>query len=150
MELMNLLRTMLIVQLFFGVSVTLIAHSVAMFDPSYVTYIDPFTGVHATNMANVTAQMQDSVQSQLNIPVVELGALLFYSGNIIIDMMLNFLFAIPEMITMFIKGIGLLGFGLNPFVMVQVQTFLTGLVVIMYLISLIELIVSIRAGSKIT
>jgi hypothetical protein len=103
MEAMDLFKAIIVVQLFFGFGMTLLAYAMPVDSLDYVT---AFTDVSSSINLNDTASMvQENLQRQTNIPVVEIGALVFYSGNILIDLLLNFLFAIPEMIGLLIHGV---------------------------------------------
>ena len=70
---------------------------------------------------------------------------MFYSGNILIDLLLNFFFAIPEMLTMLINGVMML-FGIHVEAMGIIQIFLSVITVVLYVISVIQLAVGVRSG----
>ena len=96
------------------------------------------------NLETVNTRVQSSVDSQIDIPIIELGALVFYSGNIFIDLILNFAFAIPEMIAILVNGIFLL-FSLDSQVWAVVQLFASVAMGVVYLIGVLALLVNVRS-----
>lgn len=147
---MKLFQTVLVIQLFYALAITLTTYGLAAAGSDLINaQIDPFSEVtDDLNLETVSGELEDSLTRQTNIPVVELGALVFYSGNILLDLMLNFAFAIPEMIGMLVNGLGLL-FNLDSYIFVVVELFAGILVMAMYFIGLIQLLTGIRSGRAI-
>lgn len=142
-EIMKLFTAIIIVQLFYSFSITILAYSMPV---DSLNYIDSFSDVADNiNLDDTATQVQDSIESQTNIPVIELGALVFYSGNILIDLLLNFAFAIPEMIGLVINGIGMI-LNLDSFIFMTVEIFAGVVVTILYFLGLIQLLTGIRSG----
>lgn len=142
-NMMGLFKAIIIVQLFFAFSITLLVHAMPEENLTYVTAFSDVTD--SIDLDTVTTDLENSMQSTLDIPVIELGALVFYSGNILIDLMLNFAFAIPEMITMILNGIMML-FSVDEFMFAYVQLFLSAVIMAIYFISLIQVLIGIRSG----
>lgn len=143
LKVMDLFKVVLIIQLFYAVSITLIAYSIPEDAQDYVTaYSDIASSI---NLNSVATDVQDSIDKQTKLPIVELGALVFYSGNILIDLILNFAFAIPQMIGLVISGIRII-FNLDIYVIATVQLFATAVVAVMYFIGVIQLLTGIRSG----
>jgi hypothetical protein len=82
------------------------------------------------------------------VPVVELGALVFYSGNIVIDLLLNFIFAVPEMITLVMAGIGTL-VSVDPYMLSVFKSFIGVLFSVLYFVAILQMITNIRSGGKV-
>ena len=143
MNIMDYFKIMLCVQLFFGFSIT--ALSYALPDESLV-YISEYTTLaNSIDLKNTSAEIQAGLESQTNIPVIEIGALIFYSGNLLIDLLLNSLFAIPEMIGLLVGG--LFAFiNVNAQLTVMVLTFIQVSIAIVYFIGLLQLLTGIRSG----
>lgn len=140
---MNLFKAIILVQLFYAVSITMMAHSIAGTNEDLS---QSFRGYDSTlELQNVSTSIEEGLRKQTNIPVVEIGALVFYSGNILLDLLLNFAFAIPQMLGMLMHGLMLI-FGFDTFLWQQVQLFASVLVMSIYFISLLNLIVGIRSG----
>lgn len=131
------------IQLFYAFSVTLIVYALP---PGTADYIS----VYQTNVSieNTSVQVQQSIQKQMDIPVVDLGALVFYSGNIIIDLMLNFLTAIPGMFSMLLTGIFAI-INVDAYIATQLKIFSTAMLTIAYIILMIQFIMGIRARGTI-
>lgn len=143
---MDLFKMVIIIQLFYAFAITLLVYAVPADSLNYVTsFQDLATDI---DLETVSTDIQDSVQDQLDIPVVELGALIFYSGNIIIDLLLNFFFAIPQMIGLFINGFMML-FNVDSYLFAVVELFSGVIVTVLYFIGLIQLLGNIRSGGRI-
>lgn len=143
----GLFTTIIVVQLFFSLAITLISHTLP--DDS-LQYVDVFVSTANTmDIQDIGEEIQGSLDKQTNIPIIELGALVFYSGNILIDLLLNFLFAIPQMFELLLTGILYFAGGLNNFVIVSLQIFIKVLISALYLFGIIKLITNIRTGRAI-
>lgn len=143
MDIMSLFKVVLMIQLFYSFSITTITYALPDDSLDFVTSFSDITS--KVNLESVSGDVQDSLQRQTNIPVVELGALVFYSGNILIDLILNFLFAIPEMLAMLINGFTML-FNVDSYLFAIVQLFSSVIIGIMYLLGVIQLLTGIRSG----
>lgn len=142
-EMMSWFKTIIIVMLFYSVSITLLTYALPS-DAKH--YVDPFSEVaNDINLENTSAQLKDSVEAQTSIPVIELGALVFYSGNILVDLLLNFAYAIPQMIGLILNGILLL-LNIDSYVFAVVQIFASVIVTVLYFIGIIQLLTSVRSG----
>lgn len=144
---MAMFKAVILVMLFYSFAITIIAYSLPADAKHYVTGFSDATS--EISLESVSSEVQDSIQRQTNIPVIEVGALIFYSGNIIIDLLLNFAYAIPQMIGMLINGLMLL-FGVDSYIFAVVEIFASVVITIMYFISIIQLLASIRSGQTIT
>lgn len=141
------LKLMLIVQIFFGFSITILVYVLTPF--GVVDQVAAFSGYNdRLPIQNITGKLEGSVQSQTNVPVVELGALVFYSGNIVIDLLLNFIFAVPEMITLVMAGIGTL-VSVDPYILSVFKSFIGVLFSVLYFVAILQMITNIRSGGKV-
>ena len=139
----EIFKSTILVLLFYSFSITLVAYSIPADAKPYITGYSDFT--NEINLEGVAETVQSSLDSQTNIPVIELGALVFYSGNILIDLILNFLFGIPEMFTGLINGIMTI-INLNPFIAQQIQIISGVIFTVFYFIAVINLLIGIRSG----
>ncbi len=139
----NWFKAILLVQLFFSFGITVYTYSIPDEAKDYVTSFSDLS--ERITLEDVSDDVQSSLSRQTNLPVIEFGALLFYSGNIILDLLLNFIFAIPEMITLTINGILLLFEIPNDFIN-PLQVFISVSIMAMYIIAIIQLLTSIRSG----
>lgn len=136
-------KTIIVIMLFYSFAITLLTYSLPAESRHYVSSFSDVA--NEINLENTSTQIRDSVQAQTNIPVVELGALVFYSGNILVDLLLNFAFAIPEMIGLLINGIMLL-LNIDSYIFAIVEIFSAVVVTVLYFIGLIQLLTSVRSG----
>lgn len=137
------LKSILFMMLFYSVCVTLIAH----FAPSYTTpYTGDFTsqGIN-TDMSSIANQVDLGVQSQTQLPLADIGALLFYSGNLFIDLAVNFFTALPQMTVLLINIILSL---ISPDAVFSQQLKLVFEIVffVSYMLGLISLLLNLRSG----
>ena len=131
------------VMIFYAFAMTTFTYSIPTEALPYVTGFSDLN--QKIDLQEIGDEVQGSLQSQTNIPVIELGALVFYSGNILIDLLLNFVFAIPEMITALINGV-LLIFNIDPFLITQLQIVSGVLFSVLYFVGIINLLTGIRSG----
>jgi len=139
-------KTMVTAQVFWSFVFTLLLYTVPSADQGQLALITMHNGT--TELATIGDQFEGAVTNQTNIPIVELGALLFYSGNIIIDLLLNFAFAIPEMFTMLLN----LFFLIVPLAGNMQQTvslFFLALIGIGYAIGILQFVTNLRSGGNI-
>ena len=146
MGVIDYFKVMLLVQLFFSIGITGIAYTIPAEARHHIS--DYVSLSEKMDVNKVNADVKSTITKQKNIPIIELGALLFYSGNILLDFFLNFAFAIPEMIGLLVGGL------FNIFAVDnQLSTMLIMFIEIgfslLYFLSLIQLITSIRTGSRI-
>lgn len=142
-DVMGYFKGVLIVMLFYSFIITTMAYAVPDGAKNYVTGFSEVA--NDINLQNTSTQVQNSLTQQTNIPVIELGALVFYSGNIIVDLLLNFAFAIPQMISLLINGILML-LNVNSYFVNTIQLFTSATMMIFYIISIIQLLTNIRTG----
>lgn len=142
MGILDLFKVVILVQLFFAFSITIIAHSLPADTLPQVTAFSDLSD--EISLERVGTDVQNTIQNQANLPLIEIGAIIFYSGNIIIDLLLNFAFAIPQMIGLLIFGFTRL-FSLDTFIIAYVELFFSVIMMVLYFIGLIELLTAIRS-----
>jgi hypothetical protein len=142
---MDFFKTIILVQIFFSAAMTILAYSLTGLgvSPNYISSYSELAG--NINITNIQTDLESSLTQQQNIPVIEIGALIFYSGNILIDLLLNFFFAVPEMIGLLTNGISQL-FSIDGQIWMQVQVFASVTIVALYVIGIIQLLTNVRAG----
>jgi len=133
----------IVLQIFYSIGITLLSHGLIGLDPSFGSYLTDYQ-TYATSLENMTSQIEDSLNRQLNIPIVDLGSLVFYSGNIIVDLMLNFFFAVPSLITLLTNTIVNI-FPIDVFIASYIKLGLFSFLSITYFISLLAFITNIRS-----
>lgn len=145
-DMVDLVKVVILVQLFFSLGITLTSHAIP---ENALNYVTSFSDLGSDmSFDGISDKVQSSLQSQTNIPVIELGVLVFYSGNILLDFLLNFAFAIPELISLIINGLLMLfPFGeAVAFIPATIQIFSSVAIMAYYFIGLMQLITGIRSG----
>ena len=142
----KLFMTIMIAQLFYSFGVTIITYAIQPFnvDTSLLSEYQNST----MSMSNVTSKIEEVTKSQLNIPLIDLGALVFYSGNIVVDLMLNFFFALPSIMSL-IVGAFTTFFNLDAYLASMLKLFIYTVVTLIYFWYLIAFILSIRSRGTI-
>lgn len=136
-------KTVLTIQLFWSFLFTIL---IATMPASSLTHVSLFANQDAQiDIASVSTDVENSIDDQLNIPLIDAGSLLFYSGNIVIDLMLNFLTAVPSMFTLLLSGIFLL-IPVDAYLQVWIKLFAFAIVGIMYMLGLMSFLSAFRSG----
>lgn len=138
---LGMLAIMLIIQLFYSLSINAIVYSM----PSDIRDESYAFAEGTLNPDQTATQLQTALSSQTNIPVLDLGALVYYSGNVVIDLLFNFLGGIPAMFAMLFSGIMTI-FSIDTYLINILQVFATVAWSIWYILSLIGFITSLRGG----
>lgn len=154
MEMMNMFKIVILIMLLYSFGITIISYTIGEADTATgndaLNYISSFNDVSSEmDLESVSTDIQDSVQKQTNIPVIEIGALVFYSGNILIDLILNFAYAIPQMIGLLVHGIQIL-LNVDNYIFAVVELFAAVVVTVLYFIGIIQLLLSVRSGRTFT
>lgn len=140
---MELFKIVILIQLFYAFAITILVNSMPADSLNYVT---GFSDVASEiNLETVSADVQGSLTSQTEIPVIDVGSLIFFSGNILLDLLLNFAFAIPQMIGLLISGLLML-INVDSDIYIVVELFTGVVVIVMYFIAIIQLIAGLRSG----
>jgi hypothetical protein len=140
---LSIFKLGLLGQLFFGICITLIVHAMP---PQELNFLDTYTDLNNQIDLNATASdIQGSLEQQTNIPIVEIGALVFYSGNIMVDMIANSLFAIPEMFGLLVAGVQNI-LNIDSYLVGVIQAMATVGILLFYLLAIIEFLTGLRAG----
>jgi hypothetical protein len=143
---LNIFMVILIIQLFYAISINIATYSLPSVTNNYIDQANSISG--QVNIEYVPSKMEGSFGNQLNIPVIELGALVFYSGNFLVDLLLNFLTALPQLISLVLYLIFSI-IGADAQIIYYIQLFLTGIVTIYYFMSLMTLLTNIRGRGSI-
>jgi hypothetical protein len=142
-NMMGLFKAIILVQLFFSFAITGISYTIPDDAKHFVSSFSDLAS--EIDLEGTSTQIKNSIEQQTNIPVIELGALVFYSGNILIDLLLNFAFAIPEMIGLVISGI-MMFLSMDSYLLALVQIFAAVVTYALYFIGLMQLMTNVRSG----
>lgn len=131
-----------VIQLFYGFGITMFAYSLPA---SQLTVLDVYQEPSADlDMTEISETIEGNIQSQLDIPIVDISALVFYSGNIVIDMLINFFTAIPSMLTIAMSTFFAI-FPVDAYLAAQMKLFMWVIAAILYFIAFLAFIMSVRS-----
>lgn len=137
--------TVVLIQLFFSIGVTAIVYSMPP-DADATDMVQGYQDLAGNVDFNaVSDKFENSLNRLTNTPVVDIGILVFYSGNIILDLLVNFAFATPAMVSMVFNGLMTL-WGWDTTIMSFIQIFLSVAMMVVYVVGLLQLITNIRSG----
>ena len=137
-------KVTIVVMLFYAVAITMLTYGLQGTDA--VNHILPYQDLaNDVDLEGTSSQIESSLTQQTEVPIIEVGALVFYSGNILVDLLLNFAYAIPQMLGLLVHGLTSL-FNLDVQIYALVQIFASVLITSMYFIGLLQLLTGVRSG----
>ena len=135
---------LLMVQLFYAFAVTLVVPVLpAALENQVIQFTDEAGTINYTTLAT---EVEGTVENQVNIPLLDFGALVFYSSSFLLNLMINFITAIPQMLTIFINAIFIF-IPVTQSVQIQIKTIFTVVVSLFYFLGLLAFITGFRGGS---
>ena len=140
MALMRFFQFLLIMQLFYSFGMTLLVYSLSPYTVNALA-LQPFQNVSASQ-ADITSKVQSSFSSSRKMPIVELAFLVFYTGNIVIDLIANFITALPGMFNLLITALCML-FNVPAFYAVAIKLIIFSMLTVMYVLMLIQFLLTI-------
>jgi len=148
MALIKLFTFLVILQLFYSFGVTTLTYALAPFGlTTLAVTIQPFQN-QTEDTSAIASRIQSTTQSTINVPLVDLAFLVVYTGNIFIDLVLNFFTALPGMFNLLVDGLCLL-FNVDAYYAVTIKLFIFVFLTITYFISIIAFILSLRSRGSI-
>ena len=141
MQMMDLLKVLLFVQAFYAFGVTMVAYSIPADALGYTSSVSGNT----FDIVDINGKLNTQLDNQRNTPLLDLGALLFYSGNMVIDLLLNFVTALPQMILLLFQIIFGRFIGIDATLLTNLEIFVGGIITAIYIVNLIILLLNIRS-----
>lgn len=139
-------KSVLLVSFLFGLGITLLAYSLPGDAKAYGESYETGLSEAGLGYESIAGDVESSFNNQLDIPVVEIGSLVYYSGNILVDLLINFVTAIPQIITILINGVvTLFGNNLDVGLLGIVQGFMTAAIFAFYVLSVLSILTSVRS-----
>jgi hypothetical protein len=129
----------ILVQLIYSFGITISVHSLNGMNVNLNSMVSL---PNASSIVNTTQKFEEQLQRTRNIPLIDIGALVFYSGNAFIDLIGNFITAIPQMIT-FLLNVFIQFFPIEPTLAFYLKLFLEASLTIIYIWLLITFILSL-------
>lgn len=141
---LGMLKMILTVQLFWAFGITLL---VATIPVAHLTPVTLFVASgSADTLTSIGSELETNLQSQVNLPLINAAALVFYSGNLIVDLALNFLTAVPQMFTLLLEGYFILVPNISPDVQTYLKLFVFTIISVMYFLGLISFLSNSRSS----
>lgn len=142
-NIVDFFKVMIMVQLFFSFGIT--AYTYALPNDT-LTRVSSFSDLSSrVNMTGMRQELTDNLNEQTSLSISDTVGLVFHSGNLLLDLIFNFVFAIPEMVGVIIFGIAQIINIPGDFI-IMIQIFIAVVIMALYAVSLLQLIIGIRSG----
>lgn len=143
----NLLRLLVIIMVVYSGGMTIFVHTLPT---ATLDQLRPFQGPTDSLPDETINEITDSTFLQLSdIPLINVGALVFYTGNIFIDFLVNFVTALPQIFVLLLNVFSLVGINIDVTILLAVQAIATIILSVSFVLGLIELWIDIRSGRQI-
>lgn len=136
-------KLIIIVQIFFGVCITMVSYAMPSDSFDYVQLVE---SGNEMDLVETGDMITTAANRQTNIPILDMGALIFYSGNIVLDMILNSVFAIPSMVTTLVS-VFVIFFPIDAILQAYIGIAIFLIIGAIYIISILAFIVNLRGGA---
>ena len=143
MNALQLFTTLLLVQLFWSLGVSLLIPNMPNATTNQVVMFTNSNNV--IELGTLQSSISQGITDQQNIPLLEVGALVFYSSATILNIMINFFTAIPQMVTLLMSVLFLfipVSLGLQ----IALQTWVFGIVTVLYFVALFTFLMGTRTN----
>lgn len=136
---------LLIVQMFYAFSITIFVPLIPEAQQNQIVMYTDEQGV--ISFSTIGTEITGAVGSQSTIPFADIGALIFYSTSLILNLVVNFFTAIPQMVTWLLVGL----FEFIPItdsIQINVKMLFTAMITILYYFLLILFIMGARTQTQ--
>lgn len=142
----NYFMTIVIVSAFYSLFITTAIYSLED-SPVNIGIIISFQGDEVNLDYGTTSQeFQSAINTQKSFGGADLAALALFSGNIILDLAANFIFAFPNMVSLLVTGIFML-VPVNGFLQNEVVLWIKAIISIVSAIFLLQFLLGARTQS---
>lgn len=130
------------VQIFYGLGVSLM---LPLLPNAADAQVVMFTnGFGQQQLGTMKDAVQTGMQSQVNIPFLDFGSLVFYSSVTAFNFFMNAFTAIPQILTVLCNGIFMF-IPVPPSLQIGISIFLIGFLTVVYYLALFIFIISARS-----
>jgi len=130
---------LIMIQLLYSFTATTISHALNSMSIESNEFI-----INVTETDAISEDISRTLERQKTIPILDLGAILFFSGNIVLDLVINFFTAIPSMFTFLIDVFGNV-FSVEATLLRTFKLMIYSVTTIIYFYYLILFLLSIRS-----
>lgn len=136
---------LLIVQMFYAFSISIFVPMIPDVQQQQIIMYTNEAGV--ISFSTISNEITGAVGSQSTIPFADIGSLIFYSTSLILNLVVNFFTAIPQMISWLL--IGLFTFvPVDQTIQISVKMIFTAMVTIIYYLLLVLFIMGARTQTQ--
>lgn len=133
------------IQLFYALAITLLVYSMPATDRNFVAQFE--SSPANVDLETTANEFQNSFQSQANFGIVDVAAFALFSGNSIVDLMLNFFTAIPSMVTLLLKAIFMF-VAIDATAQKTIMLYVYAIIAILYVIALLNFLINVRSQTQ--
>lgn len=154
---LNYFKVVLTVQFFYAVGISMllcaltgVSCSVTGFPPgASEAALNLFQNLPNTNIKELQQKTEGTLSNQTGFPQANIGSLVFFSGFVLVDLLANFVLAVPSMFSILLQVIFMF-MPVDPFLQAQVVVFGTGIIALIYIVGLLSLFTSVSTGRTIS
>jgi len=140
------LKAVIMVQLFWALAMTLIVYSLPV---DQLDSMALFANTdNNSSMAEIGAQVQGSADDQFNVPFLDFATLIYYSSNLFFTLVVNFAFAVPQMMILLFSGIFLF-IPVDAVIQTQLKIFIGAVITAIYFLGIIGMMLNLRSGGRV-
>jgi len=142
----NYFMTIIIVSAFYSLFITTAIYSLDT-SPVNIGIIISFQGDEVNlDYGETSQEFQSAINTQKSFGGADLAALALFSGNIVLDLTANFIFAFPNMISLLITGVFML-VPINGFLQNELGLWIKAIISIISAIFLLQFLLGARTQS---
>jgi hypothetical protein len=128
------MKNIILFSAFYSLIVTLLSYAV----------IVPNEFIPEKNINDIRGLTENVYKNSVGIPIIDLGALVFFTGNAFLDFLINFITAVPSA-TVAVLSFAFMFTNLPTDVINVVKTSIFAVGIVLYVITLIAIILNIRS-----
>lgn len=141
MSMLSYFNGVLMLSIFWSLAITMITYAIPIEDRGV---IDIYRTKDTMDLNTISSQFQGNMEQQLNVPsgssAVDLALLSLYSGNIFADLLLNFFFAVPNMLSLLLSAILIL-FPMDSILATNITIAFSVFVSVIYILGIITFLI---------
>ena len=142
----NYFMTIMIMSAFYSIFITTSIYSLESTPINIGIIIEFEEGGANIDYGQTSQDFQDAINTQKSFGTADLAALALFSGNIILDLSANFIFAFPNMISLLVTGVFYI-VPLNGFLQTELILWLKAIISIVSAIFLLQFLLGARTQS---
>lgn len=136
--------SILLLSAFYSFAITTIVYALPSSDVSFI--IEFQTNEAVRDYGDTSKTFETSLQTQKQFGIVDAGALALFSGNILLDLAINFFFAIPSMFQLFFTGLFYF-LNINYYLQTEILVWVKAILAIISSVFLIQFLLGVRTQS---